>query len=81
MTCPHDSDDPLCCPPCQTAAGRRGRVTPARVWSDPFIARYAGVCDGCDRQIVADQRIRAGENGRGYPVYVHDDADCMEQVW
>jgi hypothetical protein len=77
VTCPHDSDDPRYCPPCQTL----GRAEPpSRSSSGPFVARYAGDCLGCDVGIAVGERIRTLSEDGWAVGYVHDDPECTQDA-
>lgn len=76
--CPHDAD-PLCCPPCQTAARGPAPAAPEPEWSRPFPARYEGTCPGCGFPIEVGQSVRLLIEGERRRVF-HADADCTGGV-
>lgn len=77
--CPHDADDPLCCPPCQHARQGRSPVqTLAELgWGLEFPARYTGRCHICDGGIEEGDPIRGHrQHLAGPPDYAH--SGCVE---
>lgn len=69
--CEHGSD-PQSCPPCRAAAGKPSKpAVLASTLGEPFAARFAGQCPGCNLPIREGQRIRSLSTTWQETMWVH----------